>query len=402
MQALRANLTRTILSLLGVTVGIFAIIAVFTLVDSLEKGIKDSMSFLGDRVIYVEKWPMIFENDYPWWRYFQRPTVDMNEFRALERRLKNHQGIAIFVSKGNQTLKYQNNSMNSVSMQGVTYEFNRISDVPIGNGRYFTPQEIEAGRTVAIIGINIAENLFPGMNPIGKEIKVKGHKFVVIGVMEKQGDNLLGAPSNDYNFITPYTAFTRLYLAGGQRGAMPRIGIKGLEHDPGLIELESETRGTMRNIRGLRPAQEDNFALNRPEVLANQISGMFGVITFAGGIIGSFSILVGAFGIANIMFVSVKERTPLIGIQKSLGAKNYFILFQFLFEAVFLSIIGGLAGIFLVYLLTFVPQDTLDIVLTARNITIGMGVSAFVGVLSGIVPAALASRMDPVTAIRAQ
>ncbi|MDQ4140190.1 MAG: ABC transporter permease, partial [Bacteroidota bacterium] len=201
--------------------------------------------------------------------------------------------------------------------------------------------------------------------------------------------------------IIPYGAFSKLYSIG-RGGVEPTVAIKGLDSDPGLLELEYEIQGVMRNIRGLKPREEDNFALNRPEMVAEAISSLFKVIGVAGWVIGGFSILVGGFGIANIMFVSVKERTNIIGIQKSLGAKNYFILFQFLFESVFLSLIGGGVGIFIVFLITLIPQDALKLLLSLANISLGLGVSVVIGVLSGIIPAVLASNLDPVIAIRSK
>lgn len=219
--------------------------------------------------------------------------------------------------------------------------------------------------------------------------------------MEKQGENMLGAPTNDKNAIVPYGAFNKLFSIG-RGGVEPTIAVKGLDTDPGLQELEYEIKGVMRNIRGLKPREEDNFALNRPEMVAEAISSLFKVIGIAGWVIGGFSILVGGFGIANIMFVSVKERTNIIGIQKSLGAKNYFILFQFLFESVFLSLIGGGIGIFIVFLITIIPQDALKLLLSFANISLGLGVSVVIGVLSGIIPAVLASNLDPVIAIRSK
>jgi putative ABC transport system permease protein len=178
--------------------------------------------------------------------------------------------------------------------------------------------------------------------------------------------------------------------------------VKGKPEDEGLVELEAEIVGLLRTKRGLKPTQTTNFSINRPEAATKAVSGLFGVITIAGWVIGSFSILVGGFGIANIMFVSVKERTNLIGIQKSLGAKNYFILFQFLFEAIFLSLIGGLVGIGLVYLLSFISLGSLDIILSPQNIILGLSVSSIIGVAAGIIPALGAARMDPVEAIRSK
>ncbi|MDQ3536890.1 MAG: ABC transporter permease, partial [Bacteroidota bacterium] len=226
--------------------------------------------------------------------------------------------------------------------------------------------------------------------------------YVVIGTLSKEGANFIGAPSNDENIYIPYKSLSKLYYVGGQFGLPTRIGIQGLDEDVGLLELENEIVGLMRGKRGLKPREEDNFAVNRTEAIANQINSFFAIIGIAGWIIGGFSILVGGFGIANIMFVSVKERTNLIGIQKSLGAKRFFILFQFLFEAVFLSLIGGMVGIILVFLLTFIPMGDLELTMSFKNIILGLGVSSIIGIISGIIPAAIAAKMDPVTAIRMQ
>jgi putative ABC transport system permease protein len=401
-NALKGNLLRTILSLLGVTVGIFAIITVFTIVDSLERSIRNSMNFLGDRVINIEKWPWLFENNYPWWKFINRPQASFPEYRFLEENLRNYDAITIYAIKQNGQLNRSNNSTNGITLIGVGGGYNEVYDTPIELGRYFSTQEIDAARNIAVIGFDIAEALFGALDPIGKDIMIRGMKYRIIGVLEKQGANIIDAPSKDKMCLIPYFNFAKLYSMNNTWGVGSTIAVKGKIEDEGLIELENEITGLMRAKRGLRPIQDDNFALNRPEIFANMISNLFAVIGLAGWVIGGFSILVGGFGIANIMFVSVKERTNIIGIQKSLGAKNYFILSQFLFEAIFLSLIGGAFGIMLVYLITFIPMGSLEILLTFRNIFIGLGVSIVIGVASGIIPAALAARLDPVIAIRTQ
>ncbi len=400
-NALLTNLLRTVLSLLGVTIGIFAIISVFTLVDSLENSIKDSLSFLGTNNINVDKWPYgIGEEVYPWWKYLQRPNPTYDEYRFLASNVTNAQDITIFANRGGVTTKHKSSSSTDVSVFGVVYDHSQVYELPIELGRYFTMDEANGGRNVVIIGYRVKNDLFPNMDPIGKEIKINGLKFYVIGTIKEEGESFMGITSHDDQVYLPFKTFSKMYHVGRRWGLQPTITVKGLESDIGLVELEAELRGLMRIKRGLKPKEDDSFALNRPEAITNFIGSTFDVIGIAGWFIGGFSILVGGFGIANIMFVSVRERTNIIGIQKSLGAKNYFILFQFLFEAVFLSVLGGGIGIFLVYLLSFINLGSLDLVLTYSNVALGIGVSATVGVISGIVPAAMASRLDPVMAIR--
>jgi putative ABC transport system permease protein len=402
-RALKANLLRTTLSLLGVTVGIFAIIAVFTIVDSLEKSVKESFNFLGSSVIYVDKFPWVNDGGRDWWKdYIKRPNVSYSEYRLLKANMKTSQAVAIFAG-ANSTFKRGSNSINRIVIQGGSTDYEKIFDIDIEKGRYLSNAEIEGGRNVVVIGFEVAKALFPNdEDPIGKSVSIRNQKFTVIGTMAFQGQAFLGGSSNDYRAIVPYFTFRKFYLTGTGRWneLQSRIGIKGFESDIGLIELENELRGFLRGKRQIKPEGKDTFALNRPEAIANAIGGVFDIIGLAGWVIGGFSILVGGFGIANIMFVSVKERTPIIGLQKSLGAKNYFILFQFLFEAVFISLIGGIAGILLVYLLTFLPFGSLDVAMSLANISLGLGVSVSIGIISGIVPAAMAARMDPVMAIR--
>lgn len=398
-QAIRSNILRTVLSLLGVTVGIFSIIGVYTLVDSLERNVKDGLSSIGTKSIYVDKWSWgIGESEYPWWKYFMRPEPNYNEFRDLRSSIREAEAIAIMDFQG-ALAKRKSNSFNSLA-QGITYAYNEINETPIEKGRYFMEQEIDAGRSVAIIGADVVESLFGSEDPINQRIKIKGENFTVIGVIEKKGKQMVEVGGNpDEKIFIPFLKMKRMFSSGRLSGT---IQVKAKDVENGVENLESELRGRMRTLRGLKPLEEDNFALNSPDALASFTEVIFGSLRTGGFVIGLFALLIGGFGIANIMFVSVKERTNIIGIQKSLGAKNYFILFQFLFEAVFLCLLGGLIGLLLVYFTSFINLGTMKIYLTTSNMIFGLVISSIIGVVAGVVPAFQAANMDPVIAIRAK
>ncbi|MEA5405109.1 ABC transporter permease [Arcicella sp. DC2W] len=398
-QALRTNLLRTVLSLLGVTIGIFSIVAVFTFVDSMNMGIREQIDSFGKGVVYVGKWPWVMSNNYPWWKYINRPTMKYNEFKYLSDNLENSQAISIMDGRRT-TLKNGNNSMET-NLAGVSQDYNLISDVPVETGRYFLNNETDNSAFVVILGAKVKEALFPDRGDvIGETIKINGIKFKVIAMMKKKGEDLisLGGSPDERAFI-PYTTYASLFQKDEPE---PDIAVKAYDWDKGQETLEGEVTGLMRSRRGLKPTQDNNFSINRLDGAVKFFESIFASMNVGGGIIALFSLLVGGFGIANIMFVSVKERTNIIGIQKSLGAKNYFILFQFLFEAVFLSLIGGGVGIFLVWLMSYIDFGSLKLVLTFGNIMFGLLTATFIGVLSGIVPAWVAARLDPVTAIRSK
>lgn len=403
-NALRMNLLRTTLSLLGVTIGIFAIIAVFTLVDSLEKNIKESLSFLDASNLDIRRFPYDFGPNIPWWEYLKRPYTNYEEYEFLKKNMKNDLGITIFAVTGGETIKHESNSYNDATLFGIAYTHQDVYDMAsdIEFGRYYTEQEAQNGKNVALVGYTVADKLSPKGSILGKTVKIKGLKFTVIGILEEEGESIFGGSGNDEQVYVPFHAFRKMFYSGRNRGIETLVSVKGKPDDIGLVELEAEITGLLRTKRGLRPKQKNDFSVNRQDAIMNIIGSTFDVIGIAGWAIGGFSILVGGFGIANIMFVSVRERTNIIGIQKSLGAKNYFILFQFLFEAIFLSLIGGGIGIGMVYLLSLISLGNLDLVLTMGNIVLGFGVAGIIGVVSGIVPALMAARLDPVIAIRTQ
>ena len=401
-NAIIANPIRTFLSLLGVTIGIFTIIAVLSLVDSLEDSIQDSLDFLGTDNLRVEKWPWEFDNPgYEWWKFWKRPHPTYKEYAFLKENIKNAEAVEILVFRDGLTIKYLNNSSSEVNLTGIVYESKEINDYKILSGRYYTENETILGSNYVIIGYKIMEDLFKNSDyAIGKEIKIKGVKFRVIGVFEEEGESFVGGNSSDRMMTVPFNSFKKIYRVG-KKGSNAAMIIKGnSELDPGLENLEYELRGLLRARRGLKPTEDENFAINRPEYLTGFISAIFSTISIAGWVIGSCSIFVGGCGIANIMFVSVKERVPIIGLQKSLGAKNYFILMQFLFESSFLSIIGGVIGLLFVFLITFIDLGSFDLRISLTNVILGISISTIIGVFAGLIPAIFASRLDPVEAIR--
>ncbi|MFD0792243.1 ABC transporter permease [Mucilaginibacter litoreus] len=398
-DALRQNKLRTLLSLLGVTIGIFTIIAVFSAVDTLRNNLQKSVNKLGSNSIYIQKWPWVGEDNFPWWKYMQRPVPKLRDFDQLARRSQTAKAISYEISIDNRTVKYGSNTVEGAQIDAVSHDHDKTWNFDFQDGRYFTEIESRTGAPVTIIGADIASNLFPDGNAIGKEIKIMGRNVTIIGVFAKEGKDMLGITS-DNEILLPLN-FAKNLIDVQNEKYNPQIIVRG--HDNlSDEEVESEVRGIMRSIHSIRPGGEDDFSLNKSTILTNQLDQLFGVVNIAGLIIGGFSVLVGGFGIANIMFVSVKERTNIIGIQKSLGAKNYFILLQFLIEAVALCLMGGLIGLFLVYLGTFAVKAVADIqvVVDAGNVIRALTISVAIGMISGIVPAYFASKLDPVEAIR--
>jgi putative ABC transport system permease protein len=398
-QAIVVNKLRTLLSLLGITIGIFAVITVFTIVDSMEITIRKSIESLGDDVLFVQKWPWEFGGDFPWWKYLNRPVPSYDDMQELEKRLDGAKAVSFMIATA-RTVKYQDKSIDNVSIVCVSHAYEQTMKLDITDGRYFSASESASGKAVAIIGYDIANDFYENADPIGHQLKVFGRNVEVIGVLKKEGEDMFGG-SADKQMYLPIN-FARNVLDIKFEGFDPCIIAKakpGVSND----ELRDEMIGVMRSIRRLKPGAEDDFSINETSLLTKGFESIFSVLTIAGWIIGGFSLLVGGFGIANIMFVSVRERTPIIGIQKSLGAKNYFILLQFLFEAIILSLIGGIIGLLIVWLGTILVSQGLgmDLSLTTGNIILGISVSFFIGLISGAIPAWIASRLDPVVAIRA-
>jgi putative ABC transport system permease protein len=398
VKSVIVNKLRTFLSLFGITIGIFSIISVFTVLDWMEKSIRDSVSTLGDNVLYVQKFPWSFDPNLAWWDIIKWPSISDHDYQAILKKSTKSE-TACFAAFQPEKIKYRKNIANNVTVCAITIEFQNIRSFEIDKGRYFSPSEASSGKNVALIGAEIASKLFENTDPIGKEIIIAGFRTTVIGVLKKEGKGGISDNGMDELTLVPFN-YGKSFINMRNRFIEAQLMIKA---KPGVAiqELSDETTMILRAARSLHPEEISNFSVNQASMLSQGLDSIFVAINIGGWIIGGFSILVGGFGIANIMFVSVRERTNIIGIQKALGAKRFFILQQFLVESMLLSIIGGLLGVFMIFISTLVINYLWDLnmYLTIGNIFLAIFISGIIGVVAGYAPANAAAKMNPVEAI---
>lgn len=401
LQELKVNKLRTFLSLFGITIGIFCIIGVMTTIDSLQRKVQTDLKSLTSKVIWIDKWDYSDGGDsgFPWWKYVKRPTMKYEDMQFLKANTKNASYISYFL-QNNITVDYKGSVLDGSSLFGVSNDYDKIQDFKIISGRYLSEADFERGTPSCVIGFTNAETLFgEAENAVGKEITIKGEKVTIIGLIEKQGSGPLNL---DLSILVPYRFFASLFdpLKTGQN-----IIIAQAKEGVTLDALIDELRGNMRQLRRLSPKDPDNFALNdMNKIVGAEVGKTFKILNLAGWAIAGLSLIVGAFGVANIMFVTVRERTSQIGLKKAIGAKSRTILTEFLLESAFLCIIGGLMGLLLVWILTLVLSTILPfpIFIAPNIILMAMSICVVLGILSGIIPAAIAARMDPVVAIRSK
>jgi putative ABC transport system permease protein len=400
LQELRVNKLRTFLSLFGITIGIFCIIGVLATVDSLERKVQNDIKAFGNNTIYIDKWNYGGGDggQYPWWKYIKRPAMKIEEMRFIKTKSQLSSNAAMFVST-NVTLNYKDNILNNVNLYGVSDEFNAIQTIDIDYGRYLNESEFLRGTTTGIIGYKVAEELFTNtQKAVGQQVSYNGKRVTVVGVIKKQGQSFVGGFDYDQAMIVPYRYFASVYNPDNSN---PFIMVQGRANVKSTA-LQDELVGIMRQARRLSPAEEDNFSCNDVAQFSEQVKGFFGQVSAGGWAIAGLSLIVGAFGVANIMFVTVRERTSQIGLKKALGARKSTILTEFLIESAFLCIIGGLVGLALVWALAMVLSSILPfaIVIAPNIVILALSICIILGIISGIIPASIAARMDPVVAIR--
>jgi putative ABC transport system permease protein len=393
------NKLRTFLSLFGVTIGVFCIISVLATVNSLETNIQSSLKSLGSNTVYVDKWSwQMSGGNETRWKYAKRPNVQVQELEEIKKRTTYAQNVA-FEINSIVNVEYADKTLSGVVLYGITEEFDKIQTIEIQLGRSLSTSDYDRGANTTVIGEEIATNLFGAPEvALGRQLQVNGLKQTIVGIIKKQGSQLIGGWQFDKSILLPYRNARTII---NERRSSPLILVKGYPHISTKI-LKDELTGVMRSIRRLSPTQEDNFGLNDVNDLSGALEQAFASINIGGWAIGILAFIVGIFGVANIMFVTVKERTPQIGLKKALGAKKRVILAEFLLESAFLCIIGGLIGLLLVFLLTKIASAYLDFpfFLSVPIMMLAMVICIVAGILAGIVPASQAAKMDPVVAIR--
>jgi len=398
LQELKVNKLRTFLSLFGITIGIFCIIGVLATIDSLKSKIKNDLSSFGNNSVYIDKWDYSGGPEYPWWKFVKRPSPKIEEMDFVKKKSELGANMAFFVQT-QETFTNQDNILKGVNLYGITPEYRNIHAFNIGYGRYLNESEFNRGVPYAVIGYKVSEELYgKAAKGVGQTISYKGRRLLVIGVIEKQGSAIINGYDYDKSTIVSYNYFASVYNPDNSN---PSIMVQAKPGIPSRA-LQEELIGIMRQIRKLSPTQEDNFTCNDVAQFKDQVESVFGAINQGGWAIAGLSLIVGAFGVANIMFVTVRERTSQIGLKKAIGAKSSTILYEFLLESAFLCIVGGLVGLFLVWVLTLALSSVLpfSIVIAPAIIVLAFSICIILGIISGIIPASIAAKMNPVEAIR--
>lgn len=402
LHEFRANKLRTFLSLFGITVGIFCIISVLAVINSMEIAVKDNLNSIAKETVFVGKWENEGGPDYPWWKYVKRPEVTIGEMELIKKKLIYSSTVGFF-SNMQGTVEYSNSIVSNVNYYGVSAEFETLQSLAAVSGRNIEKQEYESGANMVMIGYTVAETLFDkAENAVGKRIKLsKDRSAIITGLLPKKGSSIFEAWEYDNSIIMPFQLLSQIIPL---KNANPTIMVQTKGGSIPLAELKEELSGVMRSVRRLSPVDENNFALTDVDSFSKTLEPIIAGINTGGWFIAGLSLIVGMFGVANIMFVTVKERTAQIGLKKAIGAKRKSIMTEFLLESAFLCILGGMMGLILVFILTKIISSSFDfpIFISFPIFFLAITICIITGVLAGIIPAFTAAKMNPVAAIRSK
>ncbi len=392
LRALAINKVRSVLTALCIIIGITMVTVVDSVTTGMDENFESSMAMLGRNVVYVEKWPWDW-GDLEWWEIAGRKEMQLDYVKFLDENSRLASDVAASANR-NVSVRYKDRSAEQVGINGATANYLNIQGLNIERGRMFTEEEARSGVKVAIIGQSLLEGLFEEEDPLGKEIRMGGQKFTVIGILEKQG-SFLGLGDADNRAIIPISAYGTIY---GLRWGI-QIGVK-FPDEQSAIDGEYEIEGLMRRVRNIDAAEDNDFAINKPQAFEEQLASFKSGLYMGGFLLVGLSLLIGGIGIMNIMFVSVRERTKEIGIRKAVGAKSWEILTQFLIEAVMICIMGGLFGVALAGLITVFIDQVFTATMNMSVVFVAFMICTFVGVLFGFIPAYKAAKSDPIESLR--
>ncbi len=393
MSALWANKMRATLTTTCIVIGIVSVTAMNTITDGVDRAFDESMEMLGRNVVFVEKWPWGFGGEYKWWEYRNRRELETSYAERLRDLVPSASEVSANVYRG-ASVRYEDRTAEGVGLAGATASYFRTAGMNIADGRPFNDADEHRGAKVVVLGDGVAEALFPDSDPIGKQVRIRGQRFMVIGVLERQG-SFLGLEDLDNQMVIPITAMATIFDI--------RFGVRLSVQFPSeevMADGEYEVIGAMRQIRGLDPLDDDDFAINKAALFEQEFQGMKVVIYGIGIFLTGLALFVGGIGVMNIMFVSVKERTREIGIRKAVGAKSWEILLQFLMESVVICLFGGLIGVILSVGITELINQFFVAYMDWTTVLNAILICTFVGVLFGYLPSSRAAKSDPIESLR--